>query len=897
MRHGETRTRAERALAGALGLAALLLWLGAGAAPAAEAEGEEPEVPSDVSGELGEEGVAVPQAVGAEPPAEAPAAEAADESAAAEGAEPAPGVEVITVTTRKREESLQSVPSSVVAFSSRKLQESDITDLERLGQFAPNLQLLSLPLGRSTGSLQLGVRGRVQNDFLISLSNSVGFYVDDVFYGKSIGFPLELLDVEAIQVDRGPQGTLYGKNTPAGAVKVRTRKPTGDWGFYEDVRLGNFEYVQTRTTLNFPFLGEKGMLPGGEAGSLSGKVTFLRTSRGAVYDNNNPGTFTTPFPAGAAKQAAFFQNGRLATEGFLNEDRFAGLVVLDWDIGAFGADYVYDVQNLQDEPDAFQLNALFTTTADGFGGTQNTLLRPLNCSLLMDTSAGCIGGNPFTALGPFVQTDRSKDTPSPGPTPGEVKIQGHALTLTYGLEDLPALGDLTLKSITGYRSSRAVGSEHLEGAPYVLFSNFQDFGFRAVQEEINLVGNTLNGHFDYVLGLFYGSEEGHQGSGDIVGATLPSLVPYCTAVPAFCGGRVLDLTALNDSEVDNWSIAPFGQLTYTFDLPADQTLSLTGGARYTYEERKVSVFRIGSLFTTMTPVFSISGEKSFDDISPMGSLAYKPFEDKMLYATISQGYRSGGFNGRATTAGDFGPFKDEVVTNYEAGFKTQWFDRRLLVNATGFYQDWNDMQVTVFIPSATGSLTVVSNAGKAEFWGMELESQVVPFDGALLGIGYGLTLAEFSKFEDTCPATSISGPCLGNSGALIDVSDVRPVTHHPNHSLRWDASYTFPPVFDFGVLSARIGGYYQSSVNYSAARNAFIQSQPYHILDARIQLAQVPLFRDSVDATFAIWGKNLTDAEYILNGIDLGVLGFASVAYGERLTFGGQIVLEWGASR
>ncbi|MEO2004525.1 MAG: TonB-dependent receptor plug domain-containing protein, partial [Candidatus Poribacteria bacterium] len=266
--------------------------------------------------------------------------------AAAEEAEvkrPKEGIEVMVIEARRRQENLQEVPHSIIAFNRKQLEELDINSYNRLGEFAPNLQFMSQPVGRSGGIVQIGIRGRVQNDSLNTLSNSVGFYVDDIFYGKQTGFPLEFIDVERIEVLRGPQGTLYGKNTPAGAIRVTTRKPTGDWGFETDLNVGRFSYVQTRSTLNFPVFGGEGVQIGDgstDFGTLSGKVTFLHAARDGVFGNsnvNNPATmFPSPGTAGISAAAAaariaadsLYNDGLFAksSSGFLEMDRLSGLV-------------------------------------------------------------------------------------------------------------------------------------------------------------------------------------------------------------------------------------------------------------------------------------------------------------------------------------------------------------------------------------------------------------------------------------------------------------------------------------------------------------------------------------------------------------------------------------------
>ncbi|MEO2004524.1 MAG: hypothetical protein ABGY41_10520, partial [Candidatus Poribacteria bacterium] len=183
------------------------------------------------------------------------------------------------------------------------------------------------------------------------------------------------------------------------------------------------------------------------------------------------------------------------------------------------------------------MTALFDDHADGFGGRADNsgFLSLINCSVLFDMTGACFGDTTYSGLSKFVNTTRQDSVPNAGPDDSNVEIQGHSLIAKYDFETLPYLGDVTVKNIFGYRTSDGGGTGWLQGVPFVLFNAINKNEFRAIQEEIQAVGNTWDGRFDYVVGFFYGNEWGLQGDGGLGSMRLPQLAAYCEAT-GFCGG-------------------------------------------------------------------------------------------------------------------------------------------------------------------------------------------------------------------------------------------------------------------------------------------------------------------------------------------------------------------------
>ncbi|ARS28717.1 TonB-dependent receptor domain-containing protein [Sphingomonas sp. KC8] len=434
------------------------------------------------------------------------------------------GLEEIIVTAQKRAENLQSTPLAISAVTQQTIEARSISSVANLGSIAPSL-VVSTATG-APNNAGLFIRGLGSNDPLLTADSPVGLYVDGVIIARSAGSAFEIADLERVEVLRGPQGTLYGRNTIGGAVNLITRKPDEEFGVRQKFSVGNYGYWQSRTVVDTGELGDSG---------LRGSFTYLHKQRDGIINNiktpdqRDPGAYR----ADGARAAIMF-------------DRKSG----------FRASYTYDYNRSKAFSNAFQLTAA----------------RP-DLFAFFAASPGA-GGGTFT-VSPTRLDQISID--SDGKTID--KVQGHTLTLEVDIND-----DTTLKSLTGYRkwaqdvndssyqgNADLLGRRVGQGATLFPVSLYHAAGFRRQRQwsqELNLIGK-IGDTVDYVLGAYYFNEKGHENS--------PQVVDFITA------GGALRTTPQLTYRSEATTKAIFLQSTWH----VTDRLGLTGGARYTWDDKTI----------------------------------------------------------------------------------------------------------------------------------------------------------------------------------------------------------------------------------------------------------------------------------------------------------------------
>jgi iron complex outermembrane receptor protein len=300
--------------------------------------------------------------------------------------------------------------------------------------------------------------------------------------------------------------------------------------------------------------------------------------------------------------------------------------------------------------------------------------------------------------------------------------------------------------------------------------------------------------------------------------------------------------------------------------------SLTAGARYTWDEKRLS----------QTSPFTRTLSRSFSKFNWAGTADYQVTPEILAYARVATGYKAGGFNARSTNAG-FGP---ENLISYEAGLKSEFFERRLRFNTALFYSDLKDVQVSQFQAGSNGATSITTNAGKARFKGVEVEVNAVPVDGLTTYATLGYVDRTYKRFIALDPASNL----------LVDIANGQArFTYSPKVTLNVGAQYQFPAL-SFGVLTARLDYSYRSGLEFGASPYGspyrdMISAPGRGLLDARLTLSELPL--GNTEASLSLWGKNITDKKYRTVGIDFGALGFATNAYGEPATFGVDLTVKY----
>ncbi|ARS26535.1 TonB-dependent receptor [Sphingomonas sp. KC8] len=734
-----------------------------------------------------------------------PVAALAQDAAPATGADTG-GLEDIVVTAQKRSESLQRTPLAISAVSADTIETRRITDASMLSSVAPSLSTTTGP--SSKGHLIVQIRGIGESEPILTADSPVGMYVDGVIVGRSTGAIFELVDLERIEVLRGPQGTLYGRNTTGGAVNLIIKKPSDEFGVEMVGSYGNRGYWQGRGSIDTGEIGDSG---------FKAKISYLHKQADGYVDNLNAKDSRDP--------------------GAYNTD--AVRVALAYDRGGdFRFNYAFDWAETNAVAAMAQITVANQNVIDYF------------------SQSAALGGSAF--IGP----DRNRrSSATPDVTGTFDRSMSHVATAEVDLGP-----DTMFRSITGFRTWRnkisntdldnnsgLVGNVNLPVAgvrPVALFGANNDRRQHQFSQEINLIGQ-IGSSVEYVAGAYFFTEEARETNPQFFTLLLP---------PAF--GGVMNRTSVNDYRTRNESKAIFGQATY--HLTDD--LSFTGGVRYTWDEKKL----------IQTSAIARQLSKNFSNFNYSATLTWQATPDIMTYARIASGYKAGGFNPRAINDG----YDPETLTSYEWGVKSEFFDRRLRFNGTLFYMDLKDKQLNQFVAGSGGAASQTLNAGKADFKGVEIEVEALPFDGLRLNGSLGYVDRKFKELLAVDPTDNQEK----------DYASIGQFSYSPSTTANVGAQYSINDVAG-GTLSIRADYTYKSKVHYNvlpgapfARFDADIAAPGYGLIDGRITLADVAV--GGGEATFTLWSKNLTNKVYRASGIDFTSFGYAINIYGEPRSYG-----------
>jgi iron complex outermembrane recepter protein len=774
-------------------------------------------------------------------------------------------IEEITVTAQKREESLQETPISVTALTSQALRESGVRTVVDLGQVVPNLRITANTGGTSSTTITL--RGLQQGNPEAAFQPKVGLYVDGVYISKIIGSNLDLEDLERVEVLRGPQGTLYGRNTIGGAVNFITKKPTEERAVTLNQEVGNYETSNTRLTINVPLVGKNGFVQSDALGTLSLRTTAGYKTHAGFYRNALPPGAPASPPVGGGSE--WGNQNRVFVFGALRWQPTQDLTV----------DYLGEFHRYHNHPNAFQLTFVYPGSFPSFPQIE---YPPYG-----------LVPNPFYAV-PYILKNRSDVVPghamlmqdeSLHPERDDGNHRMHALSVAWHLGELPLLGDVSVKSISSYRSFTYQDDSSLDGTPLQLGSFSQMNDTQHWSEELQWVGAAKR--FNYVLGAYYYGEYAMQHEQNLFFGVSNNL-PY----------KDFDRVA---------SYAPYGQITWTPPILGDK-LNITAGLRYTQEQVHMThIWGKAANPISTAPGFIMEGGKSFGihgagapGLSPMGDISYQWTDDLMTYARVSRGFTGGGFTPAVPLPELFRTFKPETLWAFEAGFKSQWLDNRLRINADGFFSYYNDLQVSVFHSSPTlGAFSIAGNADRAEIWGMEFEGAVVPFRGLEATVAYSFIAPKYTKWLDQKFDPVTGNPLFeGDNPVLENVADKRAFPFTPNHQISGGLTYTAPPTRT-GIFSAHLDAYWQDKIIFIANNQTpgaqADEGWAYVVVNGRLAYTGIPLQVGTLD--LAVFARNLLDRKYRTHGIDFGPgLGFAGNQYGNPRTFGLSLTYNFSAS-
>lgn len=714
-----------------------------------------------------------------------------------QGGEQASAVEDIIVTARRTSESAQKTPLALTAFSGETLERVGAQQVTDLQGSVPNLNLVQ---GRgSSNSTNIYIRGVGQPDSLQTFDPAVGVYVDDVYYSRIRGTQFDLLDLERIEVLRGPQGTLYGKNTIGGAMKLVSRRPGQDFRARGSVAYGDYDLFEVQ-------------------GAVSGPVTDQLALGLSVLHSQRGGYVTDP-----ATGAEYNDKNSNAVRASLAWDPAANFRV------DFNLDYAKDDAGLT------------------VGQAQNSLTN-------------LIGLPAYSVPSPTPEYNfRTRTTPG---LPNETRLEtwGSALRMTWDLSDR-----LSLKSITSYRELNTDDYIDFDATELEIADALVAVDQKQTSQEFQLTytGDRLNA----VGGIYYLKEE--------VGSHQESYNDDLTAdliVPPLWNGDYT-FTRFIDDDLETTSKAIFGNVSYG----VTEALRLSAGVRYTEEEKAYDRF---TYVTSSSPFLESSypfapPKGTWDDTSIMVSADYQLNDDVMLYGRYAQGFKSGGFNGRANSATEATAYDPETADTFEIGAKSTFMDRRLRLNAAAFMTKYENFQARVSgmendpvtgVP--VGVLSVI-NAGELDIKGFELEGVLVPTPGLTLDAQVGYLDAEYGEFNDA-RFTS-----FGGSRAFQDPA------FSPKWTLRMGGQYEWALADGSGVTlgaSARFRSRMALAVDNTLANSDVplesMYQDDYWLYDARV------VWNDSTDRySIGLYGQNLSDEVYKTDAQEFSSIGNIRTAY------------------
>lgn len=610
-------------------------------------------------------------------------AQVTDAAAAGSNVEEEGRLDTVVVTARRRAESLQDIPVSVSAFGEEQISNLQADDVSGLQYVTPNFYFDE---GDASNAV-VYLRGVGQNDSLAFADAGVGVYVDDVFIARSQAAFLELFDVERVEVLRGPQGTLYGRNTIGGAVKFVSKRPTDDVEAYGEVGFGNFDSIIAK-------------------GRLSGPL-----SEGKV---NAKGAF------------AYSQREGFNTNAFTGED--------DGDVDSLtGRVGLYFTPN-----DVFELDLTLDARRERPDTSRNPSRRtsvtgipdPVNAPTELQTFPAA--DNPFA-----VDVNAG----------GLSDIDAFGITARASLQANEAW---ELESITSFRSFDFELNLDTDGSPLRLLDVYLQQEQSQFSQEFRATYDA-GGALTFTGGLYYFHDDDLSFSGvDNLSVSLFGF-PVTTFGLATSSLADTDQITDSYAVFADASYELSEKLSVSVGARYTLENKESSRRFENYFDPAVSVIEDTPPFLAGvgTPGVVIEGEEDFEAFTPKVSVSYDVSEDILLYGSASRGFKSGGFSGRANSDFGFQPFKPEFVWSYEAGLKTTWYDGRLVANAAYFFNDYTDIQVTSFgADPVTGVFVdLFTNAAAATIQGLEVEVLAVPTDGLTLSASLGLLDAEYDEFD------------------------------------------------------------------------------------------------------------------------------------------------------
>lgn len=795
-------------------------------------------------------------------------------------------LEEVVVTARRREELLQDIPLAVTALSSEFLRDQNITRVEDLGIHVPSLRISSG--GTGTNSPLITLRGQRPSTVTITEDPAVPIYFAEVVLTPTQGTNLAMYDLANVQVLKGPQGTLFGRNSTGGALLFTPTRPGEELGGYLETRLGNYDLVHVEGAVDLP-----------ASDTLRFRVAGISIDRDGYQDN-------------------VANNSLRGSEQFWDEDSYGMRVSMDWTPNDRLNNYTtlaYDENDMHNPvpvPLAFNSNA-------GLGRLTNAVFNGGAARL-----GGGVPSEPEVDEALARQKARNWNEIETDVN-GKDKVENLFLANTTEFE---LTDSLTLKNIFGYRDLDQKSSTDADGTAIPIFgaitsktlpvtTNPPAGEVTATQysDELQLLGNAFDDKMDWIAGVYWMNMDGSQ--------TLPTQV--LGANPAWPSGPspvpIPDVNQLwyiaqngflQDSpngDAENETYAIFGEANYMFN----EQWSVTGGLRQTWDDRKMEVKNFSLDPNTLVYGCAVKDEnnqllpdnacsrkvdESFDELTYRGSVNWNPREDMLVYASVATGYRSGGFNLRGVNNFSLQPFDPETVITYELGHKTDWDLGSLAsvrTNLAIYAQEFDDIQKTLSgtNPDTGAFETYTANAAKADINGLEFDVTVAPIESLVIALAYSYVDASYNEWERVVSENGLV--------STVDFSNA-PFVYIPENTATASIIYTLPLSESIGEVSFTASAYWQDDMdtNDGAFRwaglgwtdenlqesLATVEAKDYTVAHFRVDWGT--MMGSNFDA--ALFINNAFDEEYITGGLSVpDSLGWVAASYGAPRTYGASL--------
>jgi iron complex outermembrane receptor protein len=790
-------------------------------------------------------------------------------------------IEEIVVTARKSEESLQQTPVAVTALSETMLAEAQVVEIADLQRTAPNLSIMTGGTG-SSALVFMSIRGNAQTSPSGGTDPAVGVYVDGVYLARPTGGNVDMFDVAQAEVLRGPQGTLFGRNTTGGALNIKTNDPTGEFEGWGKVDIGNYDSRRYEGVVNLPIKGEE----------LAARVAYRYNEHdgyGKYRGYNDPNGYSYDGLGQDAAEVHENMYGRAKLRWEPADLNFVATLGVDW-------------SEFRDSGQRTQVKAINDSGIAGFmfsalGFSPDHFIR-------QQKYGDSYWNNDSSSINPDVYNDGRLNNPK-----STNKTSGAFLDLEIDLGN-----DYVLKSISAYREITSSGSVDLDGTPVNLLSFASRWDQEQWSQEFQLSG-TYGDNLDWITGVYYFEENSadfavNRFGGDL-GVALGQIgQPLETVV--FPGAGALSALSTNDAVLNNRSFGAFFQANYQFTDALRGTL----GVRYTMDKRDKMIRsenpesgQIGAVSpdNCKVPVAArdnpaiCAQTDSVDYEYPAWVLGldYQVSDNLFLYAKTSGASMAGGWNFRDFDTPSFEP---ENVMDVEVGFKSDLFDDRVRLNGAFFYMKADDQQriVNTYVQETNSLVQYVRNAGKSTTYGAEFELTLMPWDGMVITSSLALLESEYDSY--TSQERITTGP---NAGQIVklDRSGENPV-HAPEMTFSLGATQTF--YTGLGELDLHASYYWvdktwfqDNTVNpLEGAEMQQMQREEKRwnaLPDYSLVNALATLRLEGGQWELSLWGKNLTDEKYYTNVLNYYNANFntASWAMGDPRTYGASVKYIW----